>query len=879
MRRLWNRGCALFLVALAACSEVAEEPQRVAVGGGSAVQSLAGLESGWASTGSMAQERLLHTATLLASGKVLVAGGYNRTSELYDPATGTWASTGNTLVSHRYHTVTRLEDGQVLVAGGGPTTGINAELYDPATGTWGPTGNLVTYRRNHAAALLPGGKVLIMGGTDSAGRVLASAEVYDSADGTWVTTSPMGTARSHHTATLLPGGKVLVAGGSNGTGASSAAEVYDPATGAWTPVGSMATARRFHTATPLANGKVLVVGGGSDRALSASAEVYDPATGTWAATGSMAMPRRYHSATLLSVGKVLVVGGYHETTGIHTSSELYDPATGTWSVTYRMSVERYQHTATLLSDGRVLVAGGFSNGDQASAELYPSAPTSPATLSLRVTDAEDSPLPTASITYQGVPLRVDAEGQRSFAGLGAGRFVARVEAPGYAPATVASDLPQGISTGLQVQLLPLGEPLAFLAEQGGTFDKGNVRVTIPPGAIVDSNGRPVSGTVQVTIVPLDPTTQLSLSPGPLEGTTAADSERVMLESFFMAEVSLSSRGSPVQLAPGATARLEFVLPSSIASGLQPGESIPAWWLDLEAGLWREEGAGTVQPSTLRPGQLAWVADVHHFSWWNSDKPWWDKSCVNVQVVDSSGQPVPNVRVYATGVSYAGISYPVYTGLDGRACTEIKRAGTARVLASVSGYTPDAEALVRGTLDWAVCGTGPCIPLTLSVSGPDHSGIRNGSFEFGANPGNSWHTVFAGSNDLQDWVVTQGSIDIVSSRFWQSADGDRSIDLNGTSGGEISQTVVTQRGRRYQLSFFLAGNDYCGPPIKQLRVEAAGQYRDFSFDTSGWSYSNMGWEPSSFVFTAVSSNTTISFRSLISTGNCGPTIDAVSLTGL
>jgi len=51
------------------------------------------------STGSLTTARRSHTATLLPSGKVLVAGGFNgsflSSAELYDPATGSWSSTGS----------------------------------------------------------------------------------------------------------------------------------------------------------------------------------------------------------------------------------------------------------------------------------------------------------------------------------------------------------------------------------------------------------------------------------------------------------------------------------------------------------------------------------------------------------------------------------------------------------------------------------------------------------------------------------------------------------------------------------------------------------------------------------------------------------------
>src|ERR1035437_8921900 len=50
----------------------------------------------WSGAGSLTTARQQHTATLLPSGKVLVAGGYNGSSgvlasaELYDPTTNAW---------------------------------------------------------------------------------------------------------------------------------------------------------------------------------------------------------------------------------------------------------------------------------------------------------------------------------------------------------------------------------------------------------------------------------------------------------------------------------------------------------------------------------------------------------------------------------------------------------------------------------------------------------------------------------------------------------------------------------------------------------------------------------------------------------------------
>ena len=69
----------------------------------------------FAATGSMLAGREGHTATPLANGRVLIAGGYTQTAEIYDHATGTFPPTGSTSVQRAGHTATLLPDGRVLV--------------------------------------------------------------------------------------------------------------------------------------------------------------------------------------------------------------------------------------------------------------------------------------------------------------------------------------------------------------------------------------------------------------------------------------------------------------------------------------------------------------------------------------------------------------------------------------------------------------------------------------------------------------------------------------------------------------------------------------------------------------------------------------------
>jgi hypothetical protein len=146
------------------------------------------------------------TATLLPNGAVLVTRCVDYCddasnpghAELYDPSTGTFSRTGDMVDPNQgaRPTATLLTSGKVLIAGGslGDSGGsASAEIYDPASGTFSATGQMTAgIDAWSAATLLPDGRVLISGESGRGclsvpGVCVGTAELYDPVAGTFST--------------------------------------------------------------------------------------------------------------------------------------------------------------------------------------------------------------------------------------------------------------------------------------------------------------------------------------------------------------------------------------------------------------------------------------------------------------------------------------------------------------------------------------------------------------------------------------------------------------------------------------------------------------------------------------------------------------------
>jgi len=153
-----------------------------------------------------------HTATQLGDGNVLFVGGRGaahnaslKDAAIFLPAEGTWTAAPQLMnVERGLHSATVLADGRVLISGGlkvfiglSATNLVNqAEIFDPKTRAFSQVAPMRAGRYYHGTALLPDGRVLAAGGFGVAGGDLAnspirSAEIYDPAKNGWMSAGQM----------------------------------------------------------------------------------------------------------------------------------------------------------------------------------------------------------------------------------------------------------------------------------------------------------------------------------------------------------------------------------------------------------------------------------------------------------------------------------------------------------------------------------------------------------------------------------------------------------------------------------------------------------------------------------------------------------------
>lgn len=179
-------------------------------------------------TGSLMEDRFGQDAVRLADGRILIVGGTHwfvrkpgvplASAEIYDPATSRFHAVHSPMAFARDRpTATLLADGTVLIAGGqnGADEPTHAEIFDPKTEAFTTLPSpMVSPRMAHSAATLPDGTILFSGGWSVPEAATTKiAELYDPKTQSFAAEPPLPVGTHDQALLVFPSGLVLVAGG------------------------------------------------------------------------------------------------------------------------------------------------------------------------------------------------------------------------------------------------------------------------------------------------------------------------------------------------------------------------------------------------------------------------------------------------------------------------------------------------------------------------------------------------------------------------------------------------------------------------------------------------------------------------------------------
>lgn len=306
----------------------------------------------------------------------------------------------------------------------------------------------------------------------------------------------------------------------------------------------------------------------------------------------------------------------------------------------------------------------------------------PGAISGQVTDLKGAPILGAAVHVLDLPpVATDKSGVFAIDDLTpTDRLAVHVTAPGYADSVRVYDVTAGQTRSLSIHLLPRSAPVSIDAAMGGVipFAAGG-GVTLPPDSLINMEGEPLTGKVDVSLTYVDPTDtdQLNAAPGDyqakmLDGTTS------LLESWGMFELFIDDgKGRPARFVDGAVAEVEY--PISMSSLKTAPGATPIFQFNRLTAMWEQQEAPAMQ---INAGSYSVKIPVGPFSggppgqprlpYWNFDSAY-PASCIRVKLLDKQGAIVVNERVFADGVTYSGTS-DALTNDNGIACVPVKAGG-------------------------------------------------------------------------------------------------------------------------------------------------------------------------------------------------------------
>lgn len=434
-----------------------------------------------------------------------------------------------------------------------------------------------------------------------------------------------------------------------------------------------------------------------------------------------------------------------------------------------------------------------------------------------VIDENNQPVSGATVTSGANTTTTDRYGVFRFNNISLSKTngYVKVTKQGYFPGMRTFITTAGRTHNVRIRLLPKTSAGNFSGTTGGTITiSGGGKLVLPASAVTDASGNAYTGTVNVAMTWIDPTSPNlpDIIPGDLRGLTTNNEERG-LETYGMLGVEMTSMsGQTLKIASGKTAELSFPIPASMA-GAAPA-TIDLWNFDEATGRWKQEGQAT------KSGNY-YIAQVSHFSFWNCDAPFPVIDLCMTLVNAANNQPLNNaqVRIKRPNGSY-GYGWTDSTG-------------------NLCGKVPSNEALVLEVL-----GSGNCYTVAYSQNiGPFSSNTNLGTIAVTIPPANTL-TITGTLVNCSNANVTNGAAVIYTTGSYSYSvpvnNGTFSFTIVRCSGGTLNFTVLGVDYSTMQQGNPVSGSGSTGT-VNLGTIQACGtssaQYVEFIIEGTPFAYAS------------------------------------------
>lgn len=295
-------------------------------------------------------------------------------------------------------------------------------------------------------------------------------------------------------------------------------------------------------------------------------------------------------------------------------------------------------------------------------------------------------IPDATIRTETATITSDPDGTYTLITDVGERVVIQIEAAGFAETVQIARVIAEKTALLDVELLPIDVIEIINVGSGGTVRVPNssAQINIPADGLVPVGGGTASENVNVALTVINPAINSNIMSGDFTAVFAGDSAPVAIESFGALRIDvLDDNGERYTLRSGESAIIRIPLGSLSDS---PPPTIPLLLFNERTGRWIEEGVATLEG--MAPDQF-YTGTVQRFGAWNADKALL-RVIVSGCVLDTTGQPVGNVRVKTDGINYSG-SASAFTDADGNFQVAMRRDALATL--SVSFLDRDGKPVV------------------------------------------------------------------------------------------------------------------------------------------------------------------------------------------